>query len=127
MKGKLKYREQDHDQATYTKMVSKENGRIDWNKKTAEIDRQIRALYDWPMAWTMLPDGKRLKVISGVPSITSEHQKPGTLTFSDATVTISTSDGLIRLTEMQVEGKKVINAADFITGYHRFNSEACQS
>ena len=52
---------QDDREASYTPMITKEMGRIDWNLSATEIIRQVRALVLWPTAYTFL-DGKTIKV-----------------------------------------------------------------
>lgn len=54
-------RPQDESQATYTKLLTKEDGRIDWQKPVELIDRQIRALQPWPIAFTEI-NSKRLLI-----------------------------------------------------------------
>lgn len=54
LSGKLKPVPQDHTQATYTRLLTKEDGRIDWNKPNELILRQIRALQPWPGSWTQI-------------------------------------------------------------------------
>ncbi|MDP3741009.1 MAG: methionyl-tRNA formyltransferase, partial [bacterium] len=65
--GKIKPRPQDHSKATFTKIITKDDARIDWSKPSEEIDRLIRAYSTWPVAWTML-DGKRLKIFQALPT-----------------------------------------------------------
>jgi methionyl-tRNA formyltransferase len=43
---------QDHTRATYARKLTKEDGRIDWTKPPAEIERMIRAFNPWPGAFT---------------------------------------------------------------------------
>ncbi|MBU6474848.1 MAG: methionyl-tRNA formyltransferase, partial [Alphaproteobacteria bacterium] len=54
---------QTEDGATYAKMLSKEDGKIDWTQPAAVIERQIRALTPWPGVWC-LHDGQRMKVLA---------------------------------------------------------------
>lgn len=52
---------QNHDDATYTHYITKEQGLIDPSKPADELERQIRAFQGWPTSWLMV-DGKRLIV-----------------------------------------------------------------
>lgn len=61
LSGQLTPTPQNHAQATYTKMITKEDGRIDWNASDVEIERQIRALTPWPGTWAKI-NGKRVLV-----------------------------------------------------------------
>ncbi len=72
LKGKIKTRRQDDQAATYTKILTKNDGRINWSKSPQEIERFIKAMTPWPGAWTMVeleqagrrPLQKRMKVLS---------------------------------------------------------------
>ncbi len=44
--------EQDHDKASFTKILNKEDGRIFWGKDAGSIERQIRAFHPWPGSFT---------------------------------------------------------------------------
>ncbi|MEW6610079.1 MAG: methionyl-tRNA formyltransferase [Patescibacteria group bacterium] len=60
---------QDDARATYTKQLTKEDGRIDWTKTSDTIARQVRAYTPWPGSWTMLDYGKKpviLKIMNAV-------------------------------------------------------------
>lgn len=59
--GKRKPVAQNEDQASYTKLFTKEDGRIDWTQSAEVIDRQIRALNPWPGAFTEVR-GQRLLI-----------------------------------------------------------------
>lgn len=62
--GKIKPKAQDESQATFTKLLTREDGFIDLKKKSPEgVDRFIRAMFPWPCAWTRLTDGARLKLL----------------------------------------------------------------
>ena len=52
--GKIKLREQDHEQATRTKMLTRDSGRIDWTKPPDYLERFVRAMAPWPGSWTTI-------------------------------------------------------------------------
>lgn len=60
MNNKLMPIPQDHSKATYTQMLAKEDGQIDWNKPDEYIKRQIHALKPWPGTWTKVDDKRVL-------------------------------------------------------------------
>ncbi len=62
LKGEIKPKEQNHDKATFTKIIKKEDGKIDWSRTPQEIERQIRAFNPWPGTFTFLKD-KRIKIL----------------------------------------------------------------
>ena len=77
---------QDHSQATYTKIIKKEDGQIDLKKppKLEKLDRMIRAFYPWPGVWTRLQTtDHRLLLIKFLPDdpflIQPEGKRPMTI------------------------------------------------
>lgn len=60
--GRIKLQPQGEKQATYTKILRKEDGKIDWRKSPEELDRQIRALNPWPGAYA-IHKGKVIKIL----------------------------------------------------------------
>ncbi len=66
IEDKIEVRQQDHTQATYTKKLSRNDGKIDWKKPNQYLERFIRAMFPWPGAWTDIKingQTKRLKVL----------------------------------------------------------------
>lgn len=61
---KIKHHKQDHSLATYAPLLHKEDGRIDWKKDALFIERQVRALTPWPIAYAFLNE-KRIKIHEG--------------------------------------------------------------
>lgn len=115
--GKLSAQPQDDDRFTYAPMISKENGRLDWNKSADELDRLIRAMTPWPGAFTTW-DGKALKILKAVPSDKTTSASPGTVLY-DADVrqtSVATGSGSLILETIQLAGKKAMSAADFMRG-----------
>lgn len=86
--------EQNHEKATYTRLLKKESGKIDWSKSAIEIERMIRALEPWPGTWTER-QGKRVKILKA-------H--------------LDEQNALI-IDELQPEGKKPVDAQTFRNGY----------
>lgn len=85
---------QNHSQATYSRLLKKDSGRIDWSKSAREIERMIRALEPWPGTWTEW-QCTRIKILKA-------H--------------LNEQDALI-IDELQPEGKKVMSATTFRNGY----------
>ncbi len=98
---------------TYAKMLKKEEGRIDWSKPAAFIDRQIRALNPWPGTWAEL-DGRRLKIIEAVPASMDAGNQAGLVT-NDGVVACGENSAL-ELKIVQPENKKPMGIADAMRG-----------
>jgi len=111
---------QDHAQATFTPILTKEMGKIDWTKGAKEILQQVRALIAWPTAYTFL-DGLLLKIFEGVVKDDipgADAVAPGTvLTSSKEGIHVSTGSGVFVIRELQLQNKKRMRAYDFSQGY----------
>ena len=65
--GEIAAQPQDDARATFTKIIKKEDGKIDWKKSAEIIERQIRAFYNWPGSFTFFEKNSKsllLKIIS---------------------------------------------------------------
>ncbi len=98
--GKVKPKEQNHEEATFTKILTREDGFVNLKEKTAkEAERFLRAMNPWPGVWTYVKlspkDGqKRLKILEA--HIESEKFIPDMV---------------------QLEGKNEVSWKQFIEGY----------
>ena len=119
--GKLTAQPQNDDLSTYAPMISKENGRLDWHKSAAELDRHIRAMTPWPGAFTTWED-KTLKIIKATLSNETTRAKPGFISPSKdgKTAVIATGSGTLILETIQLAGKKAMSAGDFMRGRAEF-------
>lgn len=116
--GTLKPEKQNGEESTYAKILTKELGRIDWNMDAAKIERYVRGLNSWPGTFTGY-NGKALKVwCAGVVSCDS-GEVPGTVVDvqKDGIIVQTGKDGL-KITELQLEGKKRMDTRSFLCGVH---------
>jgi methionyl-tRNA formyltransferase len=100
-----------------------ETGKIDWNKPADEIYNLIRGLSPFPAAYTEL-EGKNLKIYRAerIVHTLASDAAPGVYDTDGKTyLRFATADGYIRVTELQLEGKKRMAVGDFLRGY-RFNN-----
>jgi methionyl-tRNA formyltransferase len=94
-----------------------ETSQIDWNKPIEEIYNLIRGLSPFPAAFTTL-NGKLLKIYRAVKDSTPPTQLPGEPDTDKKTfLRFAAKDGYIRVTEIQLEGKKKMPVEDFLRGY----------
>ena len=103
--GQLHPKEQDHTGATFCHKLNKEHGHIDWTQNAADIDRQIRALNPWPGTWSVLPDGKRLKILTASPAKQETQEKAGMILSDTGDIACGNHETLT-LETVQPEGKK---------------------
>ena len=108
---------QPEEGATYAGMLDKSLGNIDWTQSAAKIERLIRGLNPWPSAYTGYK-GKTMKLwaadvlegtFEGVPGEIIKVEKERFL--------VRTGDGALAVKELQLEGKKRMDAASFLRGF----------
>lgn len=94
-----------------------ETCRVDWNKPVDEVYNLIRGLAPYPTAFTQL-DGKTLKIFKAHKERIKMSVAPGTIQTDGKTfIRFVCTDGAISLEEIQLEGKKRMNVAEFLRGY----------
>lgn len=113
----LEPRQQPHpDRATYTKRISKEDGRIDWTKPAAQIERDVRAFATWPRSYTKLGDID--VVITEVHAVPSVGGEPGTVEIDESKqLMVNSGDGRVRIDKLIPAGKKEMPVSAFLAGY----------
>ena len=106
----------------YAAMLTKKMGEIDWTKSAVQIERLVRGLNPWPSAYTHLGQ-KTLKIWRAVVYPLSEQKKePGTVILMDKIhFGVQTGDGMLEILELQLEGKKRMDADAFLRGYQLEN------
>lgn len=115
--GDIKPQAQDDTRATYAPRIKKRDGRIDWTRPAAEIDRLARAFTPWPGAFTDW-QGKQLKLVAGRAG---EGSLPaGQVAELNGQLAIGTGAGLYLPSALQLAGKKQLHVADFVNGYREF-------
>lgn len=116
-KGELIPEKQDESKASYYGRLTKSMGLIDWNQDAVSIERLIRGLNSWPSAYTCYK-GKTLKIWDGEVIPGKAKEAPGTVTqVSKDSFTVAAGEGSIRVTSLQLEGKRRVPAKDFLLGY----------
>ena len=104
---------QDKTLATYAPKLNRESGRINWNEPAETIERKIRAYNPWPGAFTEF-NKRKLKVFSA--TIVDLRGKAGEVLRKENQLVIGTADSALSLAEVQLEGKRRMNAAEFLRG-----------
>ena len=89
---------------------------INWNGEVNEIYNLIRGLSPYPAAFTFL-QGKKLKIFSAEKESNNEANEPGAIFTDRSFLKFAAKDGSISLKEIQLEGKKKMNIADFLRGW----------
>ena len=116
--GTAQRKKQDASGATFAPRLTKETGKIDWNRKASEIVNLIRGLSPTPTAYTSL-DGLSLKIFSAVVRTGSVDQTPGTIASADPDgLSVAAVDGHVILKDVQLAGKKRMPIDVFLRGHH---------
>lgn len=116
-KGKLKPVDQPKTAPSYSRMLTKADGVLDWQKPAEQLEREIRAFIEWPKSRTKLGD---LEVI-----ITQAHSVPSSGRTGDIEIVsppegiliIYCGEGCLCIDRIKPIGKKEMTASDFILGY----------
>ncbi|WP_255874950.1 methionyl-tRNA formyltransferase [Microbulbifer elongatus] len=113
---------QDDALANYAAKISKEEARLDWSRPAAELERLIRAFNPFPVCWTEYLDGKgkpqRLRVYAAKHEQGCHTDVPGTiLSADDEGVLVACGREALRLTQLQLPGKKALPVAEILKGY----------
>lgn len=116
--GELVPQKQGESPTAYARMLTKEMGALDWNQEAFKLERLIRGLNPWPSAYTYL-DGKTLKIwAADVCEETGEKSVPGEIVkVTKDAVYVACKEGSLKITELQLQGKKRMDTAAFLRGY----------
>jgi len=115
--GSLAETPQDAALATYAPMLKKEHGRIDWSRPARELRNLVRGMTPWPSAFA-LSAGKTLKILSSVVARESGGVgEPGeVLALGRDGIAVACGEGVLRLTVVQPEGGKTMDAWAYAQG-----------
>ena len=114
--GTLTPVKQDNSRAVNVGLLTKELGNVDWTKKALQVHNQIRGLYSWPGAYTFW-NGEMLKIHKTRLSTQTSSKAPGTVVQTKGGLLVACGDGgCVELLEVQLAGKKRMDAAAFLNG-----------
>lgn len=118
--GSLKPRQQPHpDRASYTRLLSKDDGIIDWQKPAEIIEREIRAFSGWPKSQTTLGNMTIIVTHATIARMDSVAT-PGKIIAEKKRLFIGTGDDWLEIVRLQPQGKKEMPVEAFLAGYrHR--------
>lgn len=108
---KVKFINQDNEQATYAKKIEKSETRIEWRSSAKKIIAKINALYPVPGSWFEM-NQMRIKILKAKE--VDKKGKPGEIINKNFTV--ACSDKAIQILELRQEGKKSMKSKDFLSG-----------
>ena len=103
---------QPSEGVTYAAKISPAEAQVIWDRPAAELERAIRAFNPVPGAWTLLPNGERMKVLAA--AVVNGAGAPGEILDHD--LTIACADGALRPTLVQRQGKRAMSAEELLRG-----------
>lgn len=115
----IKPKNQIEKNATFTKIINKEDGLINWNDAYLSINNKIRAFENWPNTYTKF-NGKILKIIKAEISNKKSKYKTGEIFEDNKKIAIQCGNGILYPLIVQLEGKNQTNINSFINGYKSF-------
>ena len=121
-RGEITPQPQSETQASYFSQVKKEDGEIDWRLPALAIWRRVRAFYPWPGCYTTWR-GKLLKINEAVAlpgEVSAGIGQVLALPGQDVMLGISTGEGILGVRQLQLAGKRVMSAAEFLRGQRDF-------
>ena len=117
---------QDEALATYAGRISKVDGLMDWSLPAERLERQVRALNPWPVAYAMMPvTGKgagrppeRLRIWRARVVKCAGGTLPGTVLASDsAGIDVATGCDALRILTLQAPGKRSMSSGDYLNAH----------
>ncbi|MCH9610453.1 MAG: Methionyl-tRNA formyltransferase [Chlamydiales bacterium] len=115
--GTIKPIPQDSHEPTYARKLKSEDGELDFEKSAKEVYNQFRGVTPKPGAFCMVEvNGKRKKMLVKKARRTAQHgQRPGEV-LSKTELIVACQEESLNLIEVQLEGKRALNAHDFLKG-----------
>lgn len=120
--GEISPTAQNHEQATFVKMLTREHARIDWTKPARQIYKQVQALNPEPGTWSTL-DKKSVKIIKVAEVRNGRIDLPGKIYSDNGECLVKCGDYSIKLITVQPEGKKEISGRDFLNGLRNLETK----
>jgi methionyl-tRNA formyltransferase len=112
--GSLNARPQPDGGVTYAAKLQRGEGRLDWRRPAAELERALRAFTPWP-GTEFEVNGSRIKVLAAEVAAGDPAAAPGTVL--DAHLTVACGTGALRLLKVQRAGKAALDADAFLRGF----------
>lgn len=115
--GSIVPEKQGESPTAYAKMLDKKLGNIDWTKSAVEIERLVRGLNSWPSAYTYW-NKKVVKIWKASVTDENSNEQAGTVVKVEKDgFYVQTGNGLLKVLELQIPGKKRMDAGAFLRGY----------
>ena len=114
--NQLSLEKQDEALVTYAHKLDKSESELDWTRSATELALQVRGLNAWPVAQTKL-NSKVMRVWQAEAVAGDSSAIPGTILEDAKHIDVVTGEGILRLLEIQMPGKKRMRARDFLNAH----------
>jgi methionyl-tRNA formyltransferase len=124
-RGEMELKPQDEKLVTYARELKKEDGKIDWTKPAAEIERMIRAYTPWPSSYGQLriknEELRIIKILEAENNILPINKfKIGEIFLNDKKMAVQCGEGALVIKKLQLEGGKPMSTEEFLRGHADF-------
>ena len=110
---------QNDEEATITRLLTREDEHINFNQSTVDVYNQIRGLNPYPGAYTLF-NNKIMKVYNAKIEESNKKDTPGKIiNISNEGLSVCTNDGVIIITDIKIEGKKRMFVKDYLNGVEK--------
>ena len=114
--GELQPEKQNDAQANYAHKLKKEEALLDWSQNADDLALRVRAFNPFPVAFTLLGND-RIRVLKATALEKVTQLQPGTIAQVSADgIEVACAEGVLRLEQIQLAGKKSMMVADVING-----------
>jgi methionyl-tRNA formyltransferase len=114
--GELTPEAQDDSRATLARMLTKDDGRIDFKKPARVVHDHVRGMSPWPGAFTRLAD-KKVKILATNVAEVARAGRPGEVVLADKSrLLVACGDGAVELVTVQLEGKRGVRGVEWVMG-----------
>jgi methionyl-tRNA formyltransferase len=121
--AEIKPEPQDHAQATWAPIIKKEDGRIDWSRPARETFNRMRGFTPWPGCYGF---ARGLRLHAWRAAVVDRALAPGELLVENRHLFAGCGQGSLELLEVQLEGKKRMDASSFLNGFNVQAGEVMQ-
>ncbi len=119
LEGDITPQPQNDALATHCSKLDRADGKLDFTLHTADLYNRFRAFTPWPGVWTTW-EGRRIKFHSLTPDTKKVEARSAAI--DNGILYIGTGDASLRILSLQMEGKKAMDASDFIAGHPQIHN-----
>jgi methionyl-tRNA formyltransferase len=114
------YPQDPSNKPSYSRKLTKDDGRIDWHKSAQQIEREIRAFADWPKSYTTLAG---VEIVITKAAVANKNGNPGEIDHTDRKrLVIYCEQDAIDILRLKPSGKPEMDVTAFLAGYRPFLS-----